>query len=149
MRRLRSGFTLLETVIGLAIVCAMALIATWNLKDYQINVEEKQAVEWFKNNFKTAFNYAYLNNNAATLNVNAESNRLVFTYNRNVGNRSIKLKRVFPKTLQIWSNETQYTISNDGRARGNVVIDFTSTKTGHKYSYEIQMGWGELIETKT
>jgi prepilin-type N-terminal cleavage/methylation domain len=38
----KRGFTLIETVIGLAIVCGLIAVSVWNLKDYQARMKKKK-----------------------------------------------------------------------------------------------------------
>ncbi|MQS98117.1 type II secretion system protein [Lactobacillus halodurans] len=144
-QRLRSGFTLLETTIGLSIVCSLALISLSNLRDYQAQIEERQALEWFKNSFKSAFNYSYLNHNVVTLRVEPGKNIVDFSHRE--GLKVKHVRKLFPKTLKLKDKaKVQYTIYNSGQAPP-ITIQFISSLTNKTYIYKIQMMWGEIIET--
>lgn len=146
MRNLiRNGFTLLETVIVLAIFSLTMAVSLYNLRDYQAKVEEKQALEWFKNNFKNTFNYCYLNTTSGSFSINQEEHFILFQ----IRDRPGKFRKLYlPKTLVV--NESRnhlYNVYLSGQA-APITIEFDSTLTHHKYIYKIQMGWGEIIETQ-
>lgn len=148
MSKVRNGFTLLETVIGLTIFCALTLISLNNLKDYQARVEEKQALEWFKDTFKSAYNRAYLQNHASKL-IIQDKNEIIYDVDKNGKNFGRHISRKLPKTLTVSENSfNEYNIHAKGDS-GSVTIRFQSTLTHKVYEYKIQMGWGEIIETTT
>lgn len=43
--QVRRAFTLLETVVSLAIFCSLTIFSIYNLKDYQARVEERQYLQ--------------------------------------------------------------------------------------------------------
>ncbi|PMD70218.1 hypothetical protein [Companilactobacillus nuruki] len=144
----RKAFTLLETVISLTIFCSLIIISTINLKDYHAQVEEKQAIESFKNTFKSSFNYCYLNKMALKIYVDKTENIISFNAVGNGSkdlNKAIIKKVKFPKTLSIVKFENGYTIGNSGQAAPATII-FNSQLTNKTYTYKIQLGWGEIVE---
>nr|WP_269083226.1 type II secretion system protein [Companilactobacillus kimchiensis] len=147
MQRSRSGFTLLETVISLAIFCTLAAVSIYNLKDYQAKVEERQAISWFKNTFTETLNYGYLNKRAAKFQWFTDSNTIKFISNGSLaGQQKYYKKKKLPATLRINSNAAiDYGIADSGVAPP-MSIQFHSTLTNKDYSYKVQFGWGEIIE---
>ena len=144
----RPAFTLLETTISLAIVCSMALIASYNLHDYQAKIEEQQALEWFKNNLKGMFNYCYLNHESAVLYIDPSDHSIEIAPDNKLDSPRYQ-KRIFPKSLKFNSNSNlKYSIYKAGQA-SSITISFNSDLTHQKYHYVIQTGWGEIIESKT
>jgi len=149
MRDVRTGFTLLETVISLAIICLLVIISITNLKDYQARVEEKQAIEWFKNNFKNTMNYSYLNKKSASMHLDSKENTIEFVATGISIERKYYKKRVLPDSLRLTQEgDVKYLISKSGQS-APITISFTSKLTKKIYSYKIQLGWGEIIEEKT
>lgn len=146
MRNLiRNGFTLLETVIVLAIFSLTMAVSLYNLRDYQAKVEEKQALEWFKNNFKNTFNYCYLNGTSGFLNLEPENHAIRFQLMDHPGKHK---KLILPKTLSVKESKLKrYVIYLSGQA-APITITFQSKLTHREYIYKIQMGWGEIIETQ-
>lgn len=138
----RQGFTLIETVIGLAIVCSLLVVSVWNLKDYQARIEERESLEWFKNSFKNEMNYSYLNRKPAYLKIRGDH----VTFGRHAVNGKIILKKkIFPKSLRNTNGPIDYFIGKSGQSAPKTII-FESKLTHRKYEYRIQMGWGEIIE---
>lgn len=133
----KAGFTIIETTIGLMIVCSLIAISVWNLKDYQARIEERQTLQWFKGKFKDSMNYAYLNREEVKVVV--DSKYLQFS------NGKSQIKRNLPKTLKLNSGHQVFRISRSGETAPRTVI-FESTLTHSKYEYTIQMGWGEIVE---
>jgi len=143
----RKAFTLLETVISLAIVCSLAAISIYNLKDYQARADEKQAIIWFKNTFKNTFNYCYLNDKGALILLDPKENTIEFSPTAGSGMKH--QIRKLPTTLKLGSNShLRYTIYGSGQG-GSMSLKFLSTLTHKTYTYKIQMGWGEIIESET
>ncbi|AUI70781.1 hypothetical protein LAL01_14980 [Companilactobacillus alimentarius] len=136
---------ILETVIGLMIVCSLITISVINFNNYRAHVEEKQALEWFKGSFKNTMNYAYLNNKSASMKV--EANRIDFLYTDIHGKR-IDHKKKFPKTLTIVNAPVDYFIGRSGQSGPRTVI-IHSKLSNEDYKYVIQLGWGEIVESKT
>lgn len=151
MPKFRRAFTLLETTIGLAIVCSMVLIASYNLHDYQAKVEEHQALEWFKNSLKSTFNHSYLSKRAAILYLDPVEHSIEIVPGGEK-NKSRYQKRIFPKTLRFASNaHMKYEIYKSGQSAPTIpiTIGFYSELTHKRYIYAIQMGWGEIIASET
>lgn len=144
--KVRPAFTLLETVIGLVIVCSTIMISVYNLKDYQAHIEERQAIEWFKNSFKSTFNYCYLNHKTANVYLMQNQNRIKFDIQKDNQNKSHNKELKLPRGLKI-DNQKKYIIGVNGQG-GPAVITFHSTLTNKIYSYTVQMGWGEISENK-
>ncbi len=147
MNTRRSAFTLLETVIGLFIICSLVTISSWNLKGYQAQVEEKQSIEWFKNTFKNTMNSCFLTKKVGGLKIDKNKNQLMFSVPRPDGTHKV-LKKTFPQNLEIISKKNDFDISNNGQI-SPLTIKFESKLTKKIYAYKIQMGWGEIIETST
>ncbi|WP_334333389.1 type II secretion system protein [Companilactobacillus sp. HBUAS59544] len=133
----KEGFTIIETIIGLMIVCSLVAISVWNLKDYQARIEERQTLQWFKGKFKNAMNYAYLNHEDAKV--------IVDPGYLQISNGKFQVQKHLPKTLTITTGHQVFRISKSGETSPRTVI-FQSTLTGKKYEYTIQMGWGEIVE---
>lgn len=140
---LRFGFTILEMVISLAIICSFATISIYGLKDYQSRVEEQQFLESFKSTFKNVFNYCYLNKTAATIDIYPKTNIIIFEFNKTY-RKSIRMK--LPKSLEVSKSlEKTYYISQKGMSSPETISFYSKLK--HKcYIYKIQMSWGEVIE---
>jgi prepilin-type N-terminal cleavage/methylation domain len=144
----KDGFTLLETVISLTIICILTTISIYNLKDYQAKMEERQSLEWFKNSFKNAFNKAFLTKSGIEVIVEKQ-NEVIFDITNNGKGSDIHISRRFPKTIKIFeSSNNSYMIYGSGQAKA-VTFTFVSSLTNRKYKYVVQLGWGEIIETKT
>ncbi|MGQ2375636.1 hypothetical protein [Companilactobacillus zhachilii] len=144
MKTCRTGTTLLEVVIGLAIFCTLTTISLYNIKDFQARVEEKQSLEWFKNTFKTAFNRAYLTGQESKF-IIEENNTIIFDMRGNY-KKTKQIKRKLPSSLSFYENSrNEYKIYGSGEA-SPVTITVNSTLTHRKYIYKIQMGWGEIID---
>ena len=145
MRNLiRNGFTLLETVIVLAIFSLTMAVSLYNLRDYQAKVEEKQALEWFKNNFKNTFNYCFLYQRVEELQINNYHKISFVSIDGHRKNHILKL----PKTLSVSASDNKkYFIYDSGQAPP-ITITFQSKLTHREYIYKIQMGWGEIVETQ-
>lgn len=142
------AFTLLETMISLGIICSLLIISLYNLKGYQEHVEEQQSLVWFKDSFKNAFNYCYLNKRSGSLFLNQDNNKVTFNLDGKNGKRKIYQKKL-PAFMSIVSaSATGYWISSNGQG-APVTIIFKSALTKKKYIYKIQMGWGEINEIKT
>lgn len=138
----RRGFTLIETVIGLAIVCSLLVVSVWNLKDYQARIEEKESLEWFENSFKNEMNYSYLNQKPAYLKI--RDNHIIFGRYAISGKVVLK-KKILPQTLRNTNGPIDYFIGRSGQSGPKTII-FESNLTHRKSEYRIQMGWGEIIE---
>lgn len=145
----KAGFTLLETTIALFIVCSMVVISTWNLKDYQAKVSEKETLTWFKDNFKSAMNYSYIHNRAAGFQVETTSKKLIFNFDkRNVGRAPVK-KITLPKTLTIvYKDSDDYSINKLGDNQ-TFKIGFKSAIDQKTYNFVVLTNWGEIIEKQT
>lgn len=142
----QKAFTLLETTISLGIVCSLMIISIYNLKDYQARVEEHQALEWFKDSFKSAFDYSYLHGVATNLTITPNS--IEFVANQKTASKKEYYFHKFqtlPKTLQAENSKITYTIFKSGQA-APITIKFDSKLTHRQYVYKVQMGWGEIIE---
>jgi len=149
MLQVRKAFTLLETVISLTIMCALVSLSVYNLKDYQARVEEKQAIEWFKNSFKSTFNYCYLHNRTAIFYWLPQKNSIQFDILQPSGSEKNYRVLKLPKTLRVASNSAiHYAISQHGQG-SMMSLKFHSELTHKNYAYKIQFGWGEIIEGKT
>lgn len=138
----KRGFTLIETIIGLAIVCGLIAVSVWNLKDYQARIEEKEGLEWFQNSFKNEMNHSYLFHKKANLRI--RENKITFIRYAANGKAILK-KKTLPKTLKNTNGPIDYFIGESGQSGPRTII-FTSQLTHRKYEYRIQMGWGEIIE---
>ncbi|WP_240704395.1 hypothetical protein [Companilactobacillus zhachilii] len=69
-------------------------------------------------------------------------------FDTDVGNKTKSVYRKLPETLTITENYShKYTIYGTGSAPA-VTITFVSTLTRRKYTYKVQLGWGEIIEKK-
>lgn len=142
----KPAFTLIETTISLGIVCSLMIISIYNLKNYQARVEEQQALEWFKDTFKSAFDYSYLHGVATNLTIAPDS--IEFNADqRTTGKKNYRFHkfRMLPKALKAGNSKTTYTIFKSGQA-APITIKFKSSLTHRSYSYKVQMGWGEIIE---
>lgn len=150
--RVRTGFTLLEAVITLAVVCSMAFISIYGIKDYQKRIEEKQAIAWFKNTFKDAMNYRFLANQIAQLLIDDPKNELTFSYakkNQKPTDVTSHRKMRMPKYLHLTGNHADvYYIEPNGH-NDSVHFAFYSDLTHRTYDFKILMGWGEIIEHQT
>jgi len=144
----RLGLTLIETVIGLGIFCLLTTISLHNLKDYQAKLEEKQALEWFKDTFKGVYNRAYLTHQGSKM-IIENKNTIVFDITQNGENGDKVVRRKIPSTMTVFDNSSgQHMIYGTGKSSA-AKITFSSSLTNKKYIYKIQMGWGEIIEEKT
>lgn len=137
---------MLETTISLGIVCSLLIISLYNLKDYQARVEEYQALEWFKDTFKSAFDYSYLNGVATNMTIAPDT--IEFNADQKAATKKEYYFHKFhklPKSLTTGNNKITYTIFKSGQA-APITIEFKSVLTHQKYTYKVQMGWGEIIE---
>jgi len=149
--RHRSAFTLLETVICLGIFCLITTISLANLKDYRNQMEEKQALELFKSTFQNAYDYAYLTKQSCRFMVD-NKNTIVFNINKDNENGSFKakiIKRTLPKTMSVYENSSsEHNIFGNSKEKP-LKVEISSSLTHKKYTYNIQMGWGEITEAET
>lgn len=144
MKICRTGTTLLEVVIGLAIFCSLVTVSLYNIKDYQARIEEEQSLEWFKNTFKTAFNRAYLTDQDSKF-IIEKNNTIIFDMRGNY-KKTKHIERKLPSSLSFYENSRgEYKIYGSGEA-SPVTITVNSALTHRKYVYKIQMGWGEIID---
>lgn len=150
MTRKRSAFTLLETTIALSIVCFLVAISTWNLKDYQAKVAERQSLNWFRSTFKSAMNYAYLHNRPVELAIDATKGNIIFVLRNKHYEPGTAKKLTLPKTLKIISknNQTDYYIHKMGDNQ-TFKIRFQSQIDQKIYDFKVLTSWGEIIETQT
>lgn len=141
--QVRRAFTLLETVVSLAIFCSLTIFSIYNLKDYQARVEERQYLQWFKDSFKSTFNYCYLHNTGGRMVF--DKKRIIFHTSQDDKTKTQSKK--IPKSLKITSGtRANYTINNSGEATA-ATITVESNLSHKKIFYKIQMNWGEIIET--
>lgn len=142
----RKAFTLLETTISLGIVCSLMIISIYNFKDYQAQVEEHQALEWFKDTFKSAFDYSYLHKVATNMTIAPDA--IEFNADQKTATKKeyyFHKFHKFPKSLTAGNSKRTYTIFKSGQA-APITIEFKSDLTHKKYIYKVQMGWGEIVE---
>lgn len=140
-----SGFTLFEVIISLGIFCTLASLAVYNLKDYQARCEEQVALAWFKNSLKSAYNQGYLKKHATKIII--DHNRIIFDTTASDNRFERHNERTLPKTLTL-IGKNNYQVYSSGQS-GPITWTFESSLTHHKYIYKVQMGWGEIFESKT
>ncbi|WP_162256531.1 hypothetical protein [Companilactobacillus futsaii] len=135
----------METIVSLSIFCSLTIFSICNLKDYQARVEERQYLEWFKDSFKSTFNYCYLHNTGGRMVFDKE--KIIF--HTSEGTRTQTQSKKIPKSLKITSGaRTNYTINKAGEASAATII-IESSLNHKKILYKIQMNWGEIVETES
>lgn len=142
--KIRSAYTLIEAVFTLIIISIMALSTGYGIKNYQQKIQEKQAMEEFKINFRDMLNYSYLYKRDSVLQYYKDRDYMAFRDVSDVGKYYHEVK--LPKTLRILNSENinQY-VNKKGHTRPSTII-FKSDLTNKKYTFKIQMYWGEILE---
>ncbi|WP_125568316.1 type II secretion system protein [Companilactobacillus insicii] len=138
------AFTLIESIISLAIFCTLMSVSIYGLQNYQQRIEEKQVISQFKINWHNMLNYSYLNKKYTRFFYNYDTNTMTFVDLMNKKEFSHKIK--LPKTLvNTKKRDVEIYVNKDGTTRPKS-IEIKSTLTHKTYRYTIQMMWGELVE---
>lgn len=130
----------METVIVLAIVCSMISITISGIKNYQARLDERIALQQFKNGWKNALNEAFLRKTYVYLSIHTDGKPIHFWTQDGKYDQYINL----PKTLAYVGRKFDADISNTG-STSPVTMKFHSTLNNHDYVYKIQMDWGEIV----
>ncbi|APX72387.1 type II secretion system GspH family protein [Companilactobacillus allii] len=140
----KAGFTLIEAVFTLIIICSLALATSFGMKDYQQRIQEKQTLEEFKVNLRDMFNYSYLYKRTSVFQYYKDKDYISF---RDLSDRDRYYHEVkLSKTLHILNSENiVHYVSREGQTSPMTII-FKSELTGKKYIFKIQMLWGEINE---
>ncbi|WP_164505001.1 type II secretion system protein [Companilactobacillus hulinensis] len=140
----RIAFTMIEAVFSLVIFSSIALATGFGIQNYQQRIEEKQTLESFKMNWHNLLNYSYLNKRNGEFIVNNDDRTMTFM---DINDRKRYYHQInLPKTLHYLNkNDTELYVTGNGESRPRTVI-FQSNLTKKKYTYTIQMFWGEVVE---
>jgi len=135
---------MIEAVFSLVIFSSIALATGFGIQNYQQRIEEKQTLESFKMNWHNLLNYSYLNKRNGFFSLDRVDKVMVF---QDMSDSSKYYERVtLPKSLNLISSKNiKLQINGDGESRPRTVI-FQSNLTKKKYTYTIQMLWGEVVE---
>lgn len=141
---IRGGFTLIEAVITLSIVCSLILVTSFEVKNFQAKFAEQQTMQQFKNTFKSTLNKSFLSKRDYYVVISKNSSSILFKSSDD----KTYLKRIkLPKTLKYSKTESIIQIRKTSFVRPQT-IKFHSSLTNQDYIYVIQMNWGEIIEKK-
>ena len=130
------GFTILEAVITLTIVCLISLIGTLQLKDYQQKIIFNNSVDRFNAAFEQASRVAIIRSERISIDYMRQSHTMYLQ-----GNKGYHRKLNFDETMEI-SQIYDYVISSSGMSKPKKIV-FSDGK--HKKIENIQMAWGKRI----
>ena len=129
------GFTILETLISLIIMCGLLTIGTFYLKDYQADIILENTVKETMTALEQGSRVSLLNDEETNITYFAKSSRVVISsdhFKRNIDiDKSIRIK-----------NLSQFGISRKGTIRPRTLY-FTNGKKDKKV--RIQMTWGKML----
>lgn len=138
----RFGFTLVESVIALAIFCSIIFATSLGVKNYQARVDEKQSMQQFKNVFKNTLDEAFLTKRDYNVALKKEEHSALFKSN---DTDSYKVLVKFPDTVNYIQSNSTIQIRRNGLIKPQT-IRFHSDLTNINYVYVVQMNWGEIID---
>ncbi|MFD1417878.1 type II secretion system protein [Companilactobacillus keshanensis] len=138
----RFGFTLVESVIALAIFCSIVFATSLGVRNYQARVDEKQSMQQFKNVFKNTLNEAFLTQRYYNITISKSSHSALFKTN---DDDSYKVRVKFPDTVNFLQSKSTIQIRRNGLIKPQT-IKFHSDLTNINYVYVVQMNWGEIID---
>ncbi|WP_125715004.1 type II secretion system protein [Companilactobacillus kedongensis] len=138
----RLGFTLVESVIALAIFCSIIFATSLGVKNYQARVDEKQSMQQFKNVFKNTLDEAFLTKRDYNVALKKEEHSALFKSN---DTDSYKVLVKFPDTVNYIQSNSTIQIRRNGLIKPQT-IRFHSDLTNINYVYVVQMNWGEIID---
>lgn len=133
------GFTLLEALITLFIVCLLATVGSLQLKEYRTQLVFYAAIEKFRNSFERASRMAVLKNQNVCIDY-SEYDRCLIIKSKN-GEERIDM----PANLTIFNRNAN--LHNYEIQRNGSVSPTTLRFAYGKYSKKlrIQMTWGKII----
>ncbi|WP_412990048.1 competence type IV pilus minor pilin ComGD [Pediococcus siamensis] len=136
--RLKSGFTLLESLIVLAMVGLLLTSGNLVLKNALSYQREKEFWENFDTEWKKYEQFANFENTVTYISFNKTQEKISFNPLKasNKANYVLKL----PPTLHLLSSQ-EVKIGNNGYVKPQS-IGFHSDRDQHTYRITIQLGWG-------
>ncbi len=133
------GFTLIETVVTLAVTVMLVGFSTVKVNDLEQQVARDQSVIMFKRNFNEAMKRAILTKRMVRIDYFPKSRVVKFQCGRDY-----KHQYKLPKGVKMYGIEGCVYIRPDGTVSPRI-IDFVSGDW--RKTLRVQMLWGQLIET--
>jgi hypothetical protein len=133
----RSSFTLIETVLALFVIVSLAMMGSFEIRDYQSKNAEEQALKDFESCWENALNYSFLTNHEVE--ISGAKHQITFYYQ---GHRVSKVD--LPETLEI--SHLTLRMNGDGGVQPKTIKFFSRRLQGFEktYKYTVQMNWGVL-----
>ena len=136
MKRSR-GFTILEALITLTIVCLIMVIGTLQLKEYQTKIIFYNSIERFNAALEQASRVATIRKEKIDIEYFSESHLMYLE-----GEKGYYRKIKFDDNMKI-NQIVDYSISSSGMSKPKRII-FSDGK--HRKVENVQMAWGKRID---
>lgn len=146
MKNKRSSFTLVETVVAMAIMCGILLIPAINYHRQIAIQKEKIFLTEFRNNWNQQLKYSLLNNNTSIVYFDVSQKKQFIRFVRYPHMK--ENDQYLPDTLKIINDKKVITIHQDGSVSPQTIA-FKSRLNSKVYKFKVQMEWGQLIYEKT
>ncbi|WP_099974510.1 type II secretion system protein [Lactobacillus terrae] len=141
MLRKNNAFGMIEAIIALSITCIVLSISITGINQYKLRIEEKQFLQSFKFSWTNTLNYSYLSNSTCEMIVLTDEQKIVF---KDIDeNKELNVVKI-PEYIK-YGNGGSKIIKINGSSKGYTII-FISSLSGKRYTFKVQLHWGEILE---